>query len=466
MAEVALVEAPSKPAGPTVPSPGGEIKVHPPSAKIQSVEPPTPGSAKDSLFRRIHKDGGITLPPQQPKGPQPPPPRTDAQPEAGKRPDPNAPLQPVKPPEKKPDAKPELNPQTEPETKKPEQKPETKKGDKPEEVAELTDEELAAKAADKTQKTNPWKLLQKYKQELKKTKEEHESTRALITDENARKAEVERLEKAEKRAKELEDEIRHVNYSKSAEFKEKYVQPYEHAWETAMNELAGLQVLDEGSGEMRKFSAPDMLELVQMPLAQARALADQKWGDYADDVMAQRKEIRGLFDKQMFALKEAKEKGGEREKQMQAESQKAQAETTKSVQTYFKAHNDRMLSDERVGTYLKPVEGDDELNTRLETGYNMVDKAFTLNPMDPSMTPAQREEAVRMHVAVRNRSAAFGGMRLRLERVTAELAQVKEELAQYKVTTPNLSGKKPDAAAPTEGSFTDRFTQKLASKAR
>lgn len=456
MAEPTLVDAPTK--GPTIPSGKGEIRVTP-TAPTQPATAPPPGSAKEKLMARLAKSAGVepsTLAPQQPY--RPPPPPTNGQPEAGKRADPSKPLDPV-------------NPQGEPARKEIKGAPTVDdKGQptqpaKPEDAPDLSDEEIAAKAADKTNKTNPWKLVQEYKKRIKTIQTEHENTRKLIADEPARKAEVERLTKAEARAKELEDHIRYVDYSKSQEFKEKYSVPYERAWETAMGELQGLDSIN-AEGEPTKFNPQDMLELVRMPLALARNLAEEKWGPYADDVMAQRKEIRGLYDQQARALEDARTKGAERETQTRAEMERVNADINKEVKTHWQSHNDAMLADEKVGRYLKPVEGDDEVNQRLETGFTMVDKAFALNPMDHKMNAAQREEAIKMHVAVRNRAAAFGSMRLRLERAEAKIKEQDTELSQYRGTTPELGGRASGATMPEGGDFKSRMTQKLMAKAR
>ena len=68
--------------------------------------------------------------------------------------------------------------------------------------------------------------------------------RAGVVPEQERTALTARVEKAEARAKELEDHIRYVDYEKSTEFKEKFDAPYVASWERAMSELSEITVTD------------------------------------------------------------------------------------------------------------------------------------------------------------------------------------------------------------------------------
>lgn len=317
--------------------------------------------------------------------------------------------------------------------------------------AEPSEDEITAKAAEKG-KNNPWKLLKAEQAKRKAVEREREEVRKLIADEPARKAEVERLAKAEQRAKELEDHIRFVDYEKSAEFAEKHHKPYEAAWERGMSELQGVEVVNPQTGEARPFSAQDMLQLLNMPLTKARELANEMFGDMADDVMAQRKEIRTMFDQRARALDDARKNGSEREKARMAEAERTQSKVNEEVSKTWRMLNEESLKDPSNAQYFTPKEGDDEWNSRLEKGYELVDKAFGVNPMDPRLTSDERKEAIRKHVAIRNRAAAYGALKARDAANAQRIAELEAELAEYRGTTPETGGSEEQGEAPVVGS--------------
>jgi len=405
MTEAAIVEAPATPAaesaplnvGSAAPPKGGaETVVVPPTG--QPTPPPPKGTPHDAFNKRLEKLAGVedkTKPEDKPA-------------EAGK------PAEADKPAE----------------------------GTKPEDVKPGE----AAKPGDK--KTNPWKMVDEYKAKLAKAEAAHLETKKLIADEATRKAELEKFTKIEQRNKELEDQIRYVDYSKSQDFVEKYQKPYENGWKEAMKELREIRVdTDQGS---RNFNAQDMLELVNMPLNKARETCTELFGDNADDVMAHRKELRGLFEKQAEALEDARKNGAEREKTMRADRERAMSGINKQITDQWKQLNEEIVKDEKLGRYFQPIEGDDEANAMLQKGYELVDGAFAADAMDPALTPEQREQVIRKHVAIRNRAAAFGRTKHLLEKREAELAAVRKELDQYKQSTPNLGGGKPPPNNPGE----------------
>lgn len=289
-------------------------------------------------------------------------------------------------------------------------------------------------------KESPWKLLDQMKQRAIRAEQEILETRKLVVDEATRKTEMEKLSTFEKRNKELEDHIRYVDYSKSQEFKEKHQAPYEKSWSRAMSELKELTIEDPSTGASRAVGPQDLLELVNLPLGKAREKANATFGDFADDVMAHRKEIRGLFDSQAQALEEARTQGSEREKESAQQSERQRTEVTKQIGEQWAKFNEEAAKDEKVGRYFSASEGDEDGNTSLNRGFDFVDKALSQNPMDPKLTPEQRSDIVKMHAAVRNRAAAFGRMRSRLEASQAKIAELQKELSQYAGTEPPTGG--------------------------
>lgn len=249
---------------------------------------------------------------------------------------------------------------------------------------------------------------------------------------------VSKIEQLQKRNEELENEMRYVDYTKSEEFKKNHLTPYENAWKRATSELSEIQV--NVDGEMRQASTQDLMTLVNLPLGKAREIADQVFGPFADDMMRYRTEIRDLFQKQQEALSEVREKGAAREKERLEQTERMNAERNSHITEVWKAAHDEIAKDQKVSRYVTPIEGDDESNAVLQKGFEFADKAFTVNPLDPSLSKEQRAEAVRMHVALRNRAAAFGRLTAMVSKLEANNKALEAELAKYKSTTPTTGG--------------------------
>ena len=240
-------------------------------------------------------------------------------------------------------------------------------------------------------------------------------------------------------SKRTEDEIRFKSYEKSSEFQTKYEQPYNDAWQKHMNDLRGVTITGE-DGQVRPMEAKDILDLVNLELADARDLADAKWGKFAGDAMTARKEIRDLFHTRSKALEEARKTGAEREKQMSERTQRYQRETNAQIKTTWEAANQAAIADSKNGEFFKPSEGDDTRNQLLGKGFALVDKAFSENPLDPKHTPEQRADIVRRHAAVRNRAAAFGPMKYIIAKLKQQIADLEKANGKFKESEPPAAG--------------------------
>ena len=319
-------------------------------------------------------------------------------------------------------------------------------GTPPEETPGSTSPEPGTPAAQpqpeagKTGKANPWKLVETYKSRIAEMEKQIAEAKTNPLGEQAKKEFLDRIAEMEKTNKELADEIRFVNYTKHPEFQEKYQKPYEAAWQRAVSELSEISLIDEQTNQPRSASAQDLLALVNLPLGKAREIANKTFGEFADDVMAHRKEIRNLFDQQQAALENERKAGAEREKQRHEQMLQAQGQIQTLIKTTWEKENAEILKHEKFGQFFAPVEGDEEGNTRLQKGYALVDKAFAANPLDPKLSPEQRVEAVRLHAAVRNRAAAFGRLTTTISKLQAEKAALVKELEQFKSSTPTTGG--------------------------
>jgi hypothetical protein len=328
-----------------------------------------------------------------------------------------------------PKPKPEGMP-TEPEgTTKPEGEPEgTVEGEpKPGEEAKPGEEPKPEERG----KASPWKLVESYKKTNTQLQQEIAQLRAAQKPGELPKEAQEKFTALETRNKELENEIRHVNYRKSKEFVEQYQQPYEQAWRNAIDDLQELVVTND-DGTSRVATAQDMIALSNMPLGQARATAKQWFGDSADDVMAHRRTIRELSEKQNKALEDSVKFGSERDQQRTAEREaqmKARSEETAKVWT--------AINSEAVQKYefLRPIEGEVERNEKLEKAAKFVDETFALN-VNQAKTQEERDQIIRRHAALRNRAIGFSVLKHENTTLKAELEALREELKQFQGSEP------------------------------
>ncbi len=289
-------------------------------------------------------------------------------------------------------------------------------------------------------KPSPWKLLEQYKTKYTEAEKQILELKNSVVPEAERTAMTTRMQQAEKRAQELEDEIRYVNYAKSQEFQDKHQKPYEQAWQRAMSELHELTITDPSNQQTRAVTANDLMELVNLPLGKAREVADAVFGNFADDVMAHRKEIKSLFESQSMALEEAKKTGAERESKRKQDYQNMYGTVSKQTQEIWQKVNADMLADPKIGEYFKPKEGDTEWNYSLTKGFQLVDQAYAENPMDPRLTPEQRKEVIARHAAVRNMAAGWRPLRRQVKKLQGQVKELEGELKKYKESTPAAGG--------------------------
>jgi hypothetical protein len=314
-------------------------------------------------------------------------------------------------------------------------------------------------------KVSPWKMVEEYKAKIK----EYEAKLAQVGSKEPAPEKLkeyeEKLTSAEKRRMELEQEIQFVNFQKSEKFQKEYQQPYESAWAKAMTDMSEITVLD-GDSE-RALEAKDVLELVNMPLREAKALAEEKFGDFANEVMSHRKDIRTLFEKQTQAIEAAKKEGLEHF-QKQAEAQKQEyGKVTEEIKKVWADANQSAVADEKYGSYFKPSDGDTEGNQRLAKGFELADRAFSENPLAPGLTPEQRRSIVQRHAAVRNRCAAFGRLAYQVSNYQKQISELNQKLKSYQSSEPETGGSKPAAAGSKgRGSAWDSIRADLAKRAR
>jgi len=407
---VTIVES-GKPAAPP-PKPTSTIQVSTLPTTAEPPAPPKPGSAKERMFQSLRAKAK----------PAPEPPAGDTPP---------------------------VKPATE--TTPPKVETETPEGETtPSETG--TTAPVVPQTPEERKKANPWKIVDQYKARNADLEKQVAQAKTTALAETERKSLSERAETAEKHLKELKDELAFRDYTTSDDFKKNFQEPYEKAWQRAMGDLKELTITDENTGQSRPISAEDIVSLVNMPLAKAREQAEALFGPFANDVMGHRKEIRALYDAQASAIEDAKKTGAEKVKQRTEQLTKQLQETRDFIQQNWHAANEAAVNDPKSGRFFKPIDGDEEWNTRLQKGFTLVDQALNENPADPKHTPEQRAAIIKRHAAMRNRAAAFGPVRYRLEQAEARISELEAELASYKGTEPATIGQQGEAAPPATGS--------------
>lgn len=345
--------------------------------------------------------------------------------------------------------------------------PKTAEVPKTTETPKTTDEppeKIAAEApADITpeqKKKNPWVLYRESEKKVKALESQIVEAKSSSLAETERAQFQEKIEKSEAKLKEYEDEIRFKSFEKSPDFKRDYEVPYEKAWEKHVRDLRGVTVLDD-AGASRPMEAKDILDLVNLELPDARKLATEKWGDFAQDAMSARKEIRDLFEKKTQALDEARKNGADREKTFQENAKKWRDNVQKQIKETWDTSNKAALEHPVNGEFFKPVEGDDTRNQLLGKGFALVDEAFGKNPNDPNLTPEERASIVKKHAAVRNRAAAFGPMKYLIAQLRKKLADLEKTAGEMRSSTPPAGGGTagPGGGAPGGGTARDRMRQ-------
>ncbi len=284
-------------------------------------------------------------------------------------------------------------------------------------------------------KPSPWKLVEQYKSKSITLESENIDLKKRLESLGDPAKIQDRMTTAEKRAQELEEHIRFVDYAKSKEFQEKWQAPYEAAWKRATSELRELSITDP-NGQVRQVTPQDLLDLVNLPLGKAREIAESLYGNFANDVLGHRKEIRNLFDQQQEALDSARKNGVESQKKQMEQFQALTAQIETQMNSAWDQTNSKLMEDPEYGKFFKPMDGDEEGNNRLKKGYELADKAFSENPRDPRLSPAQRQEIVKRHAAVRNRAAAAGRLVHWVKQRDARIAELTKELDQYKTSEP------------------------------
>lgn len=231
---------------------------------------------------------------------------------------------------------------------------------------------------------------------------------------------LKRLTEREKRAQELEEQLRVRDYTATPEFHERYVKPIADVQGEVASVLGELSVHD-ADGNARVATLEDFNKIHSAPsLNAAEAKARELFGEgfATTELVRHSAKLRSLVRTQQEAMKNA-----------QLESQQwAQEEEQKRTAAQAKF---RSTVEQRVHNYLvKPAEGDPEEAAAFLEGQRVieaVEKAALAQDVEAYADLSARVKASVASEKVRD---------LRISRLTAEVTNLKKELARYQSTEP------------------------------
>jgi len=344
---------------------------------------------------------------------------------------------------------------------------------KPEEVAK--DEETPAKteetpAKEETAKTpeaqvKPKKPADFLREELAKTKTERDTLKAEMeklksatpTENPEIKTLTEQVENLRKEKERLEEEFKYVKYEKSPDYTEKFLKPYQDAWNRGRQMISRLKITDE-AGNATAATPAQFDSLMEAYLRDPEAAAtklEEMFGPRASLITPHMMEVEKAAIAADNAVAEYKKTSAEREKQFQ--------ETTSKVAKEINDHWTSATKPESVPDQWKPYvlpKGNDkdgnaidkEGDALLEKGLAEFDRAATENARNPNLTKEQREGILGRAAAIRNKAASFNRLVRDIRAKDTEIAALKKELEDFKASEPGAGdgerGTKKDAPQP------------------
>lgn len=256
----------------------------------------------------------------------------------------------------------------------------------------------------------------------------------LESREDPRVKEVTTAWESEKKAREeAEARIAHLDYSQSAEFKERFVAPYESAAKDTLHQLRGMTA-DDGT----KLTQQELETIMVGGEEAAYQLIDSKFsGAKATMATGWVKDIYSLDRVRYRALESAKSMAVERQKQTQAQS-KARQEQIRML--WEKERDGRMAAAKDL--FERPP-GDKTRARLLDEGAILADAAF-FRPKNVS-----DEQAIAIMAEVRNRATALPAVKADRDSWKAKAEAYEARLRKYEGHAPGNGEPGEDAGVRT-----------------
>ena len=311
------------------------------------------------------------------------------------------------------------------------------------------------KTPEQLEQFSSFKELRTKYEETKRRAEQHE---AKIKEYEAQRAEAaktgnmadekvwqEKIAAKDKDLQSLQSKLAETEFTQSAEYQDKYWKPYVNTWGRATQALTGFQALNT-DGTTRPVTKEDAELLLSLPEAKAFEIAKEMFGEgsHALAVMAAHKirvaeALENVNEGKANFAKLAEER---RNKQFVEQQQMGE-----TISKLWVSGNKEMAE---KSAWFRPDEADPEGSELLAKGFAEADKAFT---EDPTMKP---EDRVKLHVELRNKSAAHERLVKAVEKLTAERDALKKERDELMDSAP-----KTDPSAPKAESEADKRPSEL-----
>lgn len=252
-------------------------------------------------------------------------------------------------------------------------------------------------------------------------------------------------ERLTKERGEFESKLASMDFTQSAEYEKKYVQPYEKAYKDGAEFVAQLTVND-GDGE-RAATKADFDMLRKMPVAARMVAARKMFGEYGSDVVSL---IRDMDRISAAASAEVNERSKNYENEKRESASKAEREAAE-YQGLYQSALSGLREDEKYGRWFSPDKDDPDF-TRILSESEAELTGFR-EKMNGQLPPS---EHAGMAASVFLKAAGFDGAIHRNEKLAAKLKALEEELAKFRKADPGAdvkgaNGKSLPADAPIGG---------------
>lgn len=245
-----------------------------------------------------------------------------------------------------------------------------------------------------------------------------------------------RMEQLQKRNEHLENQITFIDYSKSLEFQDKYVKPYNDAYFRAVADFGQLRVrvpdgADAETGETKFKFRPaddkDLIKLANMSLAEMDEEAEAMFGKSAPRVIRHVERVRELAIAQQEALDNASKTATQR----RTDTENTQKLNSTKGKEMFESERKRLV--EKYPKFFAKDEADPEGNELLDKGLAMANRVFMRTPEN---APKTAEEAVRLHAMAYNKIANHDRLARKFKVARARISELEKSLAEYEASEP------------------------------
>ena len=298
-----------------------------------------------------------------------------------------------------------------------------------------------------------------------KLKEYQDKEKSWKPNEEREKEYTAKLTAAEKRAQELEDVVKFADYSKSTEYQEQFVKPFNEAFTRGQKIAAQYSVLNE-DGSQRKATAEDFNSIMAISDPDAAAAKIEELfgtGVKAASINAARQAVLEKYEARNNALNEWKSKSGEREKMTAEQSERFQQEMVKDWGDSVRS------GQERLPEVFKPAEGANVENDILEQGNRLADLAFGALPAaefdklpdfvkrDLKNGQLHPKAKVHLHAAIRNKAGAFDRVVYQNKQMAKQLKDLQAKLDGFKKSEPASGVERGREAGESHGNTLDEI---------